>query len=170
MTIKLIGLLVLVVLLLVATSIVTASAESQSLSRAADARTLIQEGNYDQALLILRSLAREHPKNTQVLFLTGLAAIENAQHPDTREEDRYVLLDEAIVVLHAILIDQPNLERVRLELAREHFFISKRTDLLADILSVFLLVGRHLPWLSISFIFLPRCEHDVVGPCISAAR
>ena len=129
MTIKSIGLLALVAILLVATSIVTANAQSHPLSTKTDARTLIQEGDYDQALLILRSLAREHPKDTQVLFLTGLAAIEKSRHPDTREEDRYVLLDEAIGVLHTILIDQPNLERVRLELARSFFY--KQEDRLA---------------------------------------
>ena len=64
---------------------------------------------------------------TDIRFLTGLAAIaagERAFDPSTRA----ALLDEAIAALRAILIDRPELTRVRLELARA-FFLARDDDL-----------------------------------------
>ena len=43
------------------------------------------------------------------------------------EADRIALLDEAIVTLHAILVDRPELVRVRLELARAFFYKGEDT-------------------------------------------
>ena len=94
-----------------------------------EARALISNGKFNEALAILRPLAKAHPKHTNIHFLLALSAIENSRSADTSEEDQEVLLDEAIAVLHAILIDQPDLERVRLELARAFFY--KREDRLA---------------------------------------
>ena len=83
-----------------------------------NARALIERGQFTKALAILRPLAPNHPDRTDVLFLVGLAALGVAQHPETPASNRTGLLDEAIAAFHAILIDRPELARVRLELAR----------------------------------------------------
>ena len=87
---------------------------------------LVNKGRYTEALDILRPLAKAHPDNTDVLFLTGLAAIEAARRlPAEKEKEKIALLDEAIAALRAILVDKPGLVRVRLELARAFFFKSE---------------------------------------------
>ena len=91
----------------------------------ADARVLIENGKYDEALDALHPLAKTHPKRTDILFLLGLAAIERSEQPDITEPDREALLADAITALRTILIDQPDLVRVRLELARA-FFLNRR--------------------------------------------
>ena len=84
-----------------------------------NARALVENRRYEEALAILRPLAPGHPDRTDVLFLVGLAAIEASARaaPDRREK----LLDEAIAALRDILVDRPRLVRVRLELARAFF-------------------------------------------------
>ena len=69
----------------------------------------------------LRPLAKTHPKRTDILFLLGLAAIERSEQPDITVADREALLADAITALRTILIDRPDLVRVRLELARAFF-------------------------------------------------
>ena len=86
-----------------------------------DARVLIENGKYDEALDALRPLAKTHPKRTDILFLLGLAAIERSEQADITEADREALLADAITALRTILIDRPDLVRVRLELARAFF-------------------------------------------------
>ena len=95
----------------------------------AEARVLIENGKYDEALEALRTLAKIHPKRTDILFLLGLAAIERAERSDITEAEREALLADAITALRTILIDRPDLVRPRLELARAFFF--KREDGLA---------------------------------------
>ena len=56
-----------------------------------------------------------------MLFLIGLAATGASQQPDLADDERDALLDEAIAALHTMLIDRPDLVRVRLELARAFF-------------------------------------------------
>ena len=85
------------------------------------ARALVRAGRFVEALTDLRPLLQAHPGRTDILFLTGLAAIEAAQKPDTPESDRAALLDEAIASLRTILTNRPGLVRVRLELARAFF-------------------------------------------------
>ena len=85
------------------------------------ARALVRAGRFVEALTDLRPLLQAHPGRTDILFLTGLAAIEAAQKPDTPESDRQALLDEAIASLRTILTNRPGLVRVRLELARAFF-------------------------------------------------
>ena len=87
----------------------------------ADARVLIENGKFDEALDALRTLAKTQPKRTDILFLLGLAAIERSEQSDITEADREALLADAITALRTILIDRPDLVRVRLELARAFF-------------------------------------------------
>ena len=84
------------------------------------ARSLIALGHFDQGLGILASLDPDHPDRIDVLFLTGLAAIGAAEARED-EAERELLLDGAIAALRDILIDRPELVRVRLELARAFF-------------------------------------------------
>ena len=84
--------------------------------------TLIQEGRFTEALSILRPLASsDHPDQVDALFLVGLAALGAAQIPGTPELQRKGYLGEAIASFHKILVDRPELVRVRLELARAFY-------------------------------------------------
>lgn len=85
------------------------------------ARALIQAGKYDKALAILRPLTVNNENRTDVLFLTGLAAVRKSQLPITDVREQTALLDEAIASFHAILVERPELIRVRLEMARAFF-------------------------------------------------
>ena len=100
----------------------------EAMPEASEARALINAGKFNEALTILRPLTEAHPEQTNIHFLRALAAIESSRLAGTEEEQKS-LLDEAIAVLHKILIDQPDLERVRLELARAFFY--KKEDSLA---------------------------------------
>ena len=96
------------------------------------ARGLLKERRYFEALKILRPIAKEskgRADRTDVFFLMGLSAIEASRRlPPASVKERTALLDEAIAVLRTILIAQPGLVRVRLELARA-FFYKKEDDL-----------------------------------------
>ena len=87
----------------------------------AEGRTLVEEGRFEEALGILRPLARGPAVEANVLFLIGLAATGTSQQPDLADDERDALLDEAIASFHTMLIDRPGLVRVRLELARAFF-------------------------------------------------
>ena len=104
------------------------------------ARALVRAGRFVEALTDLRPLLQAHPGRTDILFLTGLAAIEAAQKPDTPESDRQALLDEAIASLRTILTNRPGLVRVRLELARAFFL--KGEDSLARVHFERVLAGK----------------------------
>ena len=97
----------------------------------ADARILIENGKFNEALVVLRPLAKTYPKRTDILFLLGLAAIERSEQPGITEADREALLADAITALRTILIDRPDLVRVRLELGRA-FFLNKDDGLARD--------------------------------------
>ena len=92
-----------------------------------EARSLLEAGRFPEALVILRSLARAPTVEANVSFLLGLAAIEAARQPGLPAEARTALLDEAIAVLHAMLVEHPGLVRVRLELARAFFYKGEDT-------------------------------------------
>lgn len=88
------------------------------------ARALIHGGEHHAALEILRPLAAEPDRAdiTDIRFLIGIAAITAAiDAADEQAETKEALLAEAVAALRAILIDRPELTRVRLELARAFF-------------------------------------------------
>ena len=93
-----------------------------------EARTLVQAGRHDEALAILRPLARGRTVDADIQFRIGLAAIGASQQRDVSETKRDALLDEAIAALRAMLVRRPELGRVRLELARA-FFLKGEDDL-----------------------------------------
>ena len=94
------------------------------------ARVLVQRERFAQALKILRPLAAsDHPDQTDVRFLMGLAASRGSQSSGLDDEIRLALLDEAIWAFRSILIRRPGLVRVRLELALA--FYLKEEDQLA---------------------------------------
>ena len=93
-----------------------------------EAQALVRVGKFEEALGILRPLAQGRAVEANVLFLIGLAATGASQQPDLADDEREALLDEAIASLRAMLIDRPDLVRVRLELARA-FFLKGENDL-----------------------------------------
>ena len=104
------------------------------------ARLLVERNRFAEALAILRPLAPDHPDQTDVRFLLGLAAVRWSQEPDIDDKQRLALLDEAIEAFRSILIRRPGLVRVRLELALA--FYLKEEDALARDHFERALVGR----------------------------
>ena len=90
---------------------------------------LVKRNRFPEALAILRPLVPDHPDQTEVRFLLGLATSRWSQASGIEEEQRLALLDEAIAVFRSILIHRPGLVRVRLELALA--FYLKEEDQLA---------------------------------------
>ena len=95
-----------------------------------EARELLQAGRHDAALDILHPLSDDRHARADALFILGLAAIGAALQPGKTDEERDILLNEAIAAFGAILIERPDLARVRLELARALFL--KGEDRLAE--------------------------------------
>ena len=92
------------------------------------ARQLIHAERHHAALEILRPLADPARTDiTDIRFLIGLSAIAAAGRAPGKDR-KTALLDEAIAALRAILINRPQLTRVRLELARA-FFLKGDDDL-----------------------------------------
>ena len=108
--------------------------------RVRTARILVARNRFPEALEILRPLAPDHPDQTDVRFLLGLAASRLSQAAGLEDEPRLALLDEAIAAFRSILIRQPDLVRVRLELALA--FYLKEDDSLAREHFERALVGR----------------------------
>ncbi len=94
----------------------------------ADVRTLMSGGRFESALAILRVLVRdERADRTNILFLTGIAALGAAEQKAEKDE-REAFLDRAITAFRTILIESPGIVRARLELARA-FFLKGADDL-----------------------------------------
>ena len=93
-----------------------------------EAQALVQEGRFVEALDLLRPLAQGPEVDAGVVFLIGLAATELSRHPGMSDTEREALLDEAIAAFRFMLINRPELVRVRLELARA-FFLKGEDDL-----------------------------------------
>ena len=96
-----------------------------------EARALIKARRFNEALVLLRTLAKGGEIETDVLFLIGLAASGASQKPGVSEENRETLLDGAIAAFRSILIHEPGLVRVRLELGLA-FFLKEEDDLAQD--------------------------------------
>lgn len=107
-----------------------APASESDAGRLAEAEALIQRGRFNEALVLLRPLTERGTIERQVLFLIGLASSGAAQQSGVAEEDRETLLDAAIAAFRSILIRDPSLVRVRLELALAFFL--KEEDGLAQ--------------------------------------
>ena len=104
-------------------------AEQTPAARVSAARTLMKQGKFDAALVLLRPLVDRRPVRADVLFLVGIASIGASQKPGLPEKTRETFLDAAITALRSILVRRPELVRVRLELARAFFL--KGEDALA---------------------------------------
>ena len=86
-----------------------------------EARALLRAGKFDEALAILRPHVRGQTVHADAVFQYGLAAIGASQKAGLAEDKRDALLDEAIGAFHAMLVQRPELVRVRLELGRAFF-------------------------------------------------
>ena len=87
----------------------------------AEARALVDAGRFAEALDILGPLVSSNVVEANAVFLYGLAATGASQHPKVSEENREALLKEAIGAFHSMLLAEPGLLRVRLELARAFY-------------------------------------------------
>ena len=99
----------------------TPTPEAAGAGGMAEARSLIDAGRFTEALDILGPLVSGEVIEANAVFLYGLAAVGAAQHPQVSEENREALLNEAIGAFHAMLVEEPGLLRVRLELARAFY-------------------------------------------------
>ena len=108
----------------------SSEAETQAPSSAVpdEARALIDAGRFEEAIMVLRPLLGQQPVDGDVLFLYGLASLEASQRPDWADDERALLLNEAIAAFHTMLVEAPGLVRVRLELARA-FYLKGEDDL-----------------------------------------
>ena len=109
---------------------VEAAAAMAEAERAAQAQALMADGRFEDAIVLLRPLLEQESIGPDALFLYGLASLEASQRPGRPDEEREVLLDEAIAAFHVMLVQRPDLVRVRLELARAFFL--KGEDRLAQ--------------------------------------
>ena len=102
---------------------------SQSASGSIEqAQALIDGGRFEEAILVLRSLLEQEQVEANTIFLYGLASLEASQRPGREDDERELLLNEAIGAFHLMLVETPGLVRVRLELARA-FFLKGEDDL-----------------------------------------
>ncbi|MDE0698987.1 MAG: hypothetical protein OXH76_24465, partial [Boseongicola sp.] len=85
------------------------------------AATLLGDGQWEAAFAILRSLAGRDPRADELLFETGMVALALAHRPGIGEDERDAFLDVSIDAFRALLAANPDLTRVRLELARAFF-------------------------------------------------
>ena len=95
----------------------------------AEAQALINAGRFVEAVNILVPLVQGDVVEADTLFIYGLAALGASQQEGMADNARENLLDEAIGAFHAMLVKEPGLVRVRLELARAFFL--KGEDALA---------------------------------------
>ena len=81
------------------------------------------------ALVLLLATPCLGDDRTAELFREGMIAVEASKRPGISEAARDILLDQAIAAFREMLVDDPTLARVRLELA--HAFFLKGEDRLA---------------------------------------
>ncbi len=104
------------------------SAPVEDAAGTGDAQALLDAGRFEEAIVALRPLLGQEPVDGNVLFLYGLASLEASQRPSRTDDEREILLNEAIAAFHAMLVEAPGLVRVRLELARA-FYLKGEDDL-----------------------------------------
>ena len=102
-------------------SLPSPSTEDGAAAETVDAQVLIDAGRYEEAIVVLRPLLEQEPVEGNVLFLYGLASLGASQRPGRAEDERELLLNEAIAAFHLMLVEAPGLVRVRLELARAFY-------------------------------------------------
>ena len=130
-------------------------------------RALIENGRFGEALARLPPPGRAAGPESS--FLYGLAAIGASRRPGLSDAEQVALLDGAIAALRAVLIDDPGLVRVRLELARAFFL--KGEDSLARSHFERVLAGEPPPNVAANVgRFLPRCGRAGAGASTSARR
>ena len=93
------------------------------------ARIHFHQGNWEKALALLKPHAKD-PQAVALLFEVSLALITTSQNPQLTKKERHTFLDHAITSFQSILAANPDLVRVRLELARALFL--KKRDFLAQ--------------------------------------
>ena len=103
------------------------AASRSAAAETAKAQALFKAGRFEEALAILRPLAAAGPGHLDIRFQAGMAAIGASKKPDIAEAKREALLDEAIAAFRTMLIADPGLVRVRLELARAFFLKGEDT-------------------------------------------
>ena len=122
------------VLALAACFLVAAQSAGTASEHAADAvetpgaPELLDAGRFEEALILLRPQLLGGTVEPNTLFLYGLASVGAAQRANRTDEERDALLNEAIGAFHTMLVRDPALVRVRLELARA-FFLKREDDL-----------------------------------------
>lgn len=84
------------------------------------AAALLRQGRWEAAFALLRPRAADE-RAAKLLFDTGMATLGAAHRPGIAEVERDALLDVAIAAFRAMLVADPGLDRVRLELARAFF-------------------------------------------------
>lgn len=99
-----------------------AAAEASASAAVTEAEALMEQRRYGEALTLLRRLTEGPVVDANNVFLLGLAATEAARQPGVSETERTALLDEAIAAFRSMLIERPDLVRVRLELARAFYY------------------------------------------------
>ena len=104
------------------------SAPVEDAAGTGDVQALIDAGRFEEAIVALRPLLQQESIEPNTLFLYGLASLQASQRPGRADDEREILLNEAIAAFHAMLVQRPELVRVRLELARA-FFLKGEDDL-----------------------------------------
>ena len=108
----------------------SAPASESGADRLAEAKALIHNNRFNEALVLLRPFMERGTLEQDVLFLIGLASTGASQQPGVTGENRETLLDGAIAAYRSILIRDPSVVRVRLELGLAFFL--KEEDGLAQ--------------------------------------
>jgi Tfp pilus assembly protein PilF len=97
------------------TATVEVDGQKRAISELQAAQLLMQGGRVEDAKKVLLALERSSPEDSQVLFLLGMIAVQQKDY------------DTAIRRFRKILVREPGVARVRLELARA-FFLKKDWD------------------------------------------
>lgn len=85
------------------------------------AETLLGEGKIPEALATLSALVESRPVDMEAFFEAGLLGIGVSNMPGMPGDIREEFLDVSIKAFRTMLVQQPELVRVRLELARAHY-------------------------------------------------